>query len=192
MGRILFKQTIVLILILFTAASLNAEDLSLSSSIDRQSYRGPALKLLFAWQDQHSAKAGFSIKAHWTTLHSTGQTDPSNAGNSPGPPIVETGSYSWQQNPNGTSAIHVGLNAVRLMPCPRGVSGSDQWHYLYISGTGTPEAVLITGGSCVSGAPSGAMQSADSYRISGSNRVSASPNIGSCAGWKNGVSNPDR
>ena len=39
---------------------------------------------------------------------------------------------------------------ITLSPCPKGVSGVDTNHYLYISaGTGTVEAVLITGGTCV-------------------------------------------
>lgn len=40
--------------------------------------------------------------------------------------------------------------------CPQGVNGTDTNHYLYISGgTGTAESVLITGGTCISGATSG-------------------------------------
>lgn len=38
---------------------------------------------------------------------------------------------------------------------PLGVNGSDSKHYLYLSGgTGTPESVLITGGTCTSGSNS--------------------------------------
>jgi hypothetical protein len=58
------------------------------------------------------------------------------------------------QSPGG--ALIVGNNVITLSPVPKGVNGSDQSHYLYISGgTGTPEAVLITGGTAVSGAASG-------------------------------------
>lgn len=40
--------------------------------------------------------------------------------------------------------------------CPVGVAGANTLHYLYISGgVGTAEAVLITGGTCTSGATSG-------------------------------------
>lgn len=40
--------------------------------------------------------------------------------------------------------------------CPWGVNGADANHYLYISGgTGTAEAVLITGGTCTGGVTSG-------------------------------------
>jgi hypothetical protein len=58
------------------------------------------------------------------------------------------------QTPGGS--LVVGNNSITLSPVPKGVNGSNQHHYLYISGgTGTPEAALITGGSAVSGAPSG-------------------------------------
>src|SRR4030095_1547120 len=58
------------------------------------------------------------------------------------------------QTPGGS--LIVGNNTITLSPVPIGVNGSDQRHYLYISGgTGNPEAVLITGGSAVSGGASG-------------------------------------
>jgi hypothetical protein len=53
-------------------------------------------------------------------------------------------------------ALSPGSNTITLTPVPKGVNGSDAHHYLYISGgTGTAEAVLITGGTAVSGAASG-------------------------------------
>jgi hypothetical protein len=56
------------------------------------------------------------------------------------------------------------LNTVELSPCPLGVNGTDEFHFLYISGeTGSPEAVLITGGSCVSGALTGTVNFTPSY-----------------------------
>jgi hypothetical protein len=71
------------------------------------------------------------------------------------PPIVNTAGYEWQQIPQGQPSIHVGSNTLTLKPCPRGVNGNDAWHYIYISGTGEPEAVLINGGTCVSEATGG-------------------------------------
>lgn len=51
------------------------------------------------------------------------------------------------QTPGGTLTAGVGAS-VTLSPCPDGVSPSDVGHNLYISnGTGTPEAVLVLGGS---------------------------------------------
>jgi len=60
------------------------------------------------------------------------------------------------QTPGGS--LTVGTNLITLSPVPQGVNGSDQNHYLYISGgTGTSEAVKITGGSAVAGAASGTL-----------------------------------
>jgi hypothetical protein len=58
------------------------------------------------------------------------------------------------QQPGGSLAA--GNNAILLAPVPAGVNASDPNHYLYISGgTGAAEAVLISGGTAVSGAASG-------------------------------------
>lgn len=65
-------------------------------------------------------------------------------------------SVNFSQNPAGTLTAATPAT-VTLTPCPTGVSGTDSSHYYYISGTGTPEAVLGTGGSCVSGAGSGTL-----------------------------------
>lgn len=47
-------------------------------------------------------------------------------------------------------------NTITLTPVPVGINASNTNHYLYISGgTGTAEAVKITGGTAVSGAASG-------------------------------------
>ena len=49
---------------------------------------------------------------------------------------------------------------VTLTPCPLGVGGADTNHYLRITdtGAGPDETVLITGGTCTSGAASGTIQ----------------------------------
>lgn len=58
------------------------------------------------------------------------------------------------QTPGGT--LSAGAQVITLTPVPQGVNGTDQNHYLYISGgTGTAEAVPIIGGSAVAGAASG-------------------------------------
>ncbi len=49
-----------------------------------------------------------------------------------------------------------GANTLTFTSCPKGVSGADANHYLYVSGgTGTAESVLITSGTCASGAIAG-------------------------------------
>lgn len=54
---------------------------------------------------------------------------------------------NWRQSPtSGLSSP--GRNSVTLVPCPPGVIASEPWYYVYISGTGSPEAVRVTGGTC--------------------------------------------
>jgi hypothetical protein len=58
-------------------------------------------------------------------------------------------SDNWSQNPSGT--ISAGSNTVTLTPCPRGLTVATvlpSQTYVYISGTGTAEAVLITSTTC--------------------------------------------
>ena len=59
------------------------------------------------------------------------------------------------QSPAGT--LIAGSNSLILRPVPLGVNGTDTAHELYVYGTGTPEPCLITGGTAVSGAKSGAI-----------------------------------
>lgn len=70
---------------------------------------------------------------------------------------VPSGAYDFAaQSPGGS--LTVGTNVITVSPVPLGVNGSDQNHYLYISGgAGAAEAVLITGGTAVSGAASGTL-----------------------------------
>jgi hypothetical protein len=135
------------------------------------------LSLLFGSKGAAPRATGFSINSDGTISWAAGQQIPLNAiqaalndagltslssspGGPPGetslPPIVNTAQYLWQQSPE--NGLKAGLNIVNLAPCPRGLNGTDAWHYLYISGTGTPEAVLITGGTCTSGASQGNVQ----------------------------------
>lgn len=74
-----------------------------------------------------------------------------------GSSAVASASYAFAPQTPGGSLI-AGNNSITLTPVPQGVNGTDKDHYLYISGgTGTAEAVLITGGAAVSGAASGTL-----------------------------------
>jgi len=77
-------------------------------------------------------------------------------------------SYNWPQGGTPTEsctggctggALVAGTQAtVTLTPCPAGIDTSNNTtapYGVYISGTGTAEAVAVTGGSCTSGAASG-------------------------------------
>jgi hypothetical protein len=141
------------------------------------------MSLLFGKGPNPFVETGFSINADGSANLVASQTIPLTAisgaladaglmdpiaGGPPQTPIVNTGPYQWQQNPQGNSSkankgIQVGTNTVTLTPCPKGVNGTDVQHYLYLSGSGTPEAVLITGGSCTSGANTGSIEFSATY-----------------------------
>jgi hypothetical protein len=64
--------------------------------------------------------------------------------------------YNWIQSPSTPPALVAGANTITLKPCPRGLRVADPpglvshvgpHEYVYIAGTGEPEAALITGGS---------------------------------------------
>ncbi len=85
--------------------------------------------------------------------------DPTQLKNGSGPPasggFIFAANYDFTAQTPGGSLI-IGSNTVTLHPVPAGVNGTDTDHYVYISGgSGTAEAVLITGGTAVSAAPSG-------------------------------------
>lgn len=54
---------------------------------------------------------------------------------------------NWRQSPSSPLSSP-GKNSVALVSCPPGVQANEPWYYVYISGTGTPEAVQVTGGTC--------------------------------------------
>lgn len=71
-------------------------------------------------------------------------------------PIVLTPKYNFTAQLPGGSLTGGITNTITLTPVPLGVNATDTNHYLYISsGTGTAEAVLITGGTAVAGGTSG-------------------------------------
>jgi hypothetical protein len=80
---------------------------------------------------------------------------------SPNSPFANSNAYRWSEQP--TQGILVGPNSVTLIPCPRGVNSTDLWHFLYVGGTGTPEVVLLTGGSCISRASGGTVEFTAAY-----------------------------
>jgi hypothetical protein len=69
-----------------------------------------------------------------------------------------TASWNWAQTPADNLGT-AGNVTIHLSPCPLGIdTAASANHYIYkvyISGTGTAEAVPVTGGTCTSGASSG-------------------------------------
>ncbi len=51
-----------------------------------------------------------------------------------------------------------GAKTITLSSCPWGVRGSETGYWIYISGTGTAEPVLVTGGSCLGDGKGGTLQ----------------------------------
>jgi len=77
-----------------------------------------------------------------------------------------TSSWNWAQTPADNLATP-GNMTIHLSPCPQGIdtmSNANHYSYkVYISGTGTAEAVPVTGGTCTSGAGSGTITVTTAY-----------------------------
>ncbi len=65
--------------------------------------------------------------------------------------------FSWSQSP-ASNLSTTGPQTVNLAVCATGVTGTEPWYYVYISGTGTAEAVLVTGGTCTGNGQAGTLQ----------------------------------
>ncbi len=66
-----------------------------------------------------------------------------------------TASDNWSASPSGS--LTGGTQAtITLSPCPVGIDTSGySMYYVYVSAQGTPEPVMVTGGTCAAGATSG-------------------------------------
>ncbi|MGA8491543.1 MAG: hypothetical protein WB711_14040 [Terriglobales bacterium] len=65
--------------------------------------------------------------------------------------------FNWTQSP-ASNLSTTGPQTVNLAVCASGVTGTEPWYYVYISGTGTAEAVLVTGGTCTGNGQAGTLQ----------------------------------
>jgi len=65
--------------------------------------------------------------------------------------------FAWTQI-NTADLSTAGAKTVTLVACPVGVSGTEPQYYIYVSGTGTAEAVLVTGGTCAGSNQPGTLQ----------------------------------
>lgn len=64
--------------------------------------------------------------------------------------------FEWTQSPSG-SLTALTPATVTLTPCPAGITGTDTNLYVYLSVVGTPEPVVVTGGTCTPLAPTGTL-----------------------------------
>jgi hypothetical protein len=65
--------------------------------------------------------------------------------------------FSWTQSPSADLSA-AGSKTVTLVACPIGVLGTEPYYYVYVAGTGTPEAVAVTGGTCAGNGQPGTLQ----------------------------------
>lgn len=71
--------------------------------------------------------------------------------------------YNWAQTDVAGSIGNLsvaGANTITLTPCPLGVDTTNSVfapYTVYVSGVGTPEAALVTGGTCTSGGATGTL-----------------------------------
>ena len=76
-----------------------------------------------------------------------------------------TSSWNWAETPADNLAT-AGSHTIHLSPCPLGLDTSNNAnapYRVYVSGTGTPEAVTVTGGSCPAGTASGTITVTTAY-----------------------------
>lgn len=71
--------------------------------------------------------------------------------------IKYTSDFAWSKSP-ATDLSSAGAKTVSLSSCPAGVKGNESAYYVYVAGVGTPEAVLVTGGTCAGDGVAGTLQ----------------------------------
>jgi hypothetical protein len=65
--------------------------------------------------------------------------------------------FNWTQSPSA-DLTGAGAKTVSLSACPLGVTASEPEYYVYIAGTGTAEAAVVTGGTCAGNGLAGTLQ----------------------------------
>ncbi len=65
--------------------------------------------------------------------------------------------FAWSQSPSADLSTP-GAKTVSLTACPVGVKAAEPQYYVYIAGTGTDEAVQVTGGTCAGNGQVGTLQ----------------------------------
>jgi hypothetical protein len=77
-----------------------------------------------------------------------------------------TANWNWAQTPVDNLSL-AGSHTIHLSPCPLGLdttaSANFYTYQVYMSGTGTPEALAVTGGNCTPGTASGTITVTTAY-----------------------------
>ncbi len=94
-----------------------------------------------------------------TYVGSTGQYAPMPGGGlSAGMQAVKYATdFAWTQSPSA-NLVAPGAVTISLSACPAGVTATEPQYYVYIAGTGIPEAVLVSGGTCAGNGLPGTLQ----------------------------------
>ncbi len=71
--------------------------------------------------------------------------------------IKYPGQYNWSSSPR-EDLSQTGAHTVALSSCPTGVTGNEPEYWVYIAGSGNPEAAKITGGTCAGNGAAGTLQ----------------------------------
>ena len=79
--------------------------------------------------------------SHAQTSESSASASPASVG------IKYAADFDWHAS-SSTDLNSPGSKTVNLNSCPSGVLANEPWYYVYISGSGKPEAVKVTGGTC--------------------------------------------
>jgi hypothetical protein len=127
-----------------------AEPASSTQSLDR-------LSLLFGAATAAPSETGLSFNSDGTINFVPTQQFPVSSITTAATGFTNSNSYQWSQTTT-SGPIVAGTNTISLAQCPPGVSGSNSSLYVYISGSGTPEAVQVTGGTCQGNGQPGTLQ----------------------------------
>ncbi len=99
-----------------------------------------------------------------------------------------TASWNWLQSPTDNLSTP-GAQTIHLSPCPLGIDTNSAANYyvyaVYIAGTGIPEAVPVTGGSCAPGTTSGTINVTTNY-AHGAGYTVGSASSGIQEAWNDG------
>lgn len=100
-----------------------------------------AFVIFLLWKFEHSSSA--NAQANAEPLPAAAQSE-SRFGNT----VRSAVDFNWRATPPDDLSS-AGRKTVHLENCPAGVSGKSPQYWVYVTGTGKPEAAPVVGGSCV-------------------------------------------
>lgn len=104
-----------------------------------------------------ATQLGSGIASNSSCLHGDATWSGCGSGSSGVQAIKYASDFNWFQG-NSADLSSAGAKTLTLSTCPLGVTGSEPQYYIYVSGTGTAEAVRVTGGTCAGDGQGGTLQ----------------------------------